>query len=162
VRHSRCLRRLRLRERFCPRLLARALPVALAAGCSVASPRTRPPRAVPDQGGARAIRFRAATTLGVAPECGGLQFRASAPPALRPTPLYELVVLVNGAVCHREGVPGSATVYGELAALCPAAVFEPGRSNLIEVALVPPGCSDDAALRAIARRRIRCAAPEPD
>lgn len=98
-----------------------------------------------------AIEFRGAA------RCSWLQFRASVSPA-DPTLLHELVVAVNGDVCHREGVPGNATVHGELAALCPGAgVFEPG-SNLVEVTLVPPGCGAPP----VARRRILCLAPEPD
>lgn len=87
--------------------------------------------------------------------CNWLQFRASVSAGL-PVPLHELVVAVNGEVCHREGVPGNATVYGEVAALCPV-WFEPGW-NQVEIALVPPGCG----MRPLLSRRVLCAAPEPD
>jgi hypothetical protein len=91
--------------------------------------------------------------------CEAVQFRAATAAELPAVPLHELVVAVNGRICHREGVPGDAVVYGELAALCAgASIFEPG-SNLVEVALVPPGCG---ARRPVARRRTRCEAPEPD
>ncbi len=91
--------------------------------------------------------------------CEAVQFRAATSGELPAVPLHELVIAVNGRICHREGVPGDAVVYGEVASLCPgASLFEPG-SNLVEIALVPPGCG---ARRPVARRRARCEAPEPD
>ncbi len=115
----------------------RALICLLLAGCA------HPPRASIDMRGG---------------PCEAVQFRAATSPELPASPLHELVVAVNGQICHREGVPGDAVVHGEVASLCPGALFEPG-SNVVEVAVVPPGCG---ARRPIARRRGRCHAPEPD
>jgi hypothetical protein len=99
------------------------------------------------------IQFRAAAG------CGSLEFRAQVAGALPVVPLAEVVVAVNGEVCHREGMPGHAIVYGEVAALCgDASLFEPG-ANLVEVAVVPPGCG---ARRPIAVGRVVCVGPEPD
>lgn len=79
---------------------------------------------------------------------------------MRAVPLAELVVAVNGAVCHREGVPGHATVYGELVSACPEPdLYQPG-PNLIEAVLLPPG--GGARARPLARRRGHCAGPERD
>jgi hypothetical protein len=94
-----------------------------------------------------AIEFRGAR------RCQELQFRV----ATRASALHELVVTVNGEVCHREGVPGSARVYGELAALCPGALLDEDAANLVEVQIVPPGCGPP-----IARRVVLCAGSEPD
>jgi hypothetical protein len=114
------------------------LPLLLVAGCAPSLP--------------AAIDIRGAP-------CEAVQFRAATSAALPAVPLHELVIAVNGRICHREGVPGDAVVYGEVASLCPgASLFEPG-SNLVEVALVPPGCG---ARRPVARRSARCEAPEPD
>jgi hypothetical protein len=124
-----------------------ALP-ALAALAALAAACARAP-APPD---APAIAFRAAA------QCGSLEFRAQLSRALPVSPLAEVVIAVNGQICHREGIPGDAIVHGEVAALCAdASLFEPG-SNLVEVAVVPPGCG----ARPIAARRILCAGPEPD
>lgn len=90
--------------------------------------------------------------------CGELQFRASTRASAPATPLAELVVAVNGEVCHREGVPGNATIHGELAAVCPdPGLFEPG-SNLVEVILVSPECGRPA----LARRLAECVGPDVD
>jgi hypothetical protein len=90
--------------------------------------------------------------------CEELQFRASTGASSPATPLAELVVVVNGEVCHREGVPGNATIYGELAAVCPdPGLFEPG-SNLVEVILVSPECGRPA----LARRLAECVGPDVD
>jgi hypothetical protein len=129
----------------------RALVLALACAWTACGAPAGAGQSAPESGDP--IRFRGAE------QCDWLQFRASTPAALRPTPLAELVVAVNGEVCHREGVPGNATVHGELAALCPEPdLFEPG-SNLVEVVLMAPGCG---AGRPLARRRVECAAPGPD
>lgn len=94
-----------------------------------------------------AIEFRGAQ------RCDELQFRV----AVQGEALRELVVAVNGEVCHREGVPGSARVHGELAALCPGALLDEEAANLVEVLIVPPGCGPP-----VARRVVLCAGPEPD
>ncbi|HTE52949.1 MAG TPA: hypothetical protein VK698_18980 [Kofleriaceae bacterium] len=98
--------------------------------------------------------------LRAASRCRDLQLRASAGPAgAAAAPAIELVIALNGEVCHREGVPRGATVHGELAALCPEpALAEPG-PHQVEVALVSPGC---AAKRPLARRRAVCDGPDPD
>jgi hypothetical protein len=97
-----------------------------------------------------AIRFRHAE------RCHDLQFRVSTTGAARLS-LHEVVVAVNGEVCHREGVPGSTRVYGELAAVCPGALLDEDAANLVEVLIVPPGC----ARRPIAQRTVICAG-EPE
>jgi hypothetical protein len=118
---------------------------AFASGCAAAASSAR-------RGGDSAIRLRAATW------CSSVQFRARAAPELDTSPFHELVVAVNGQICHREALPRDAIAHGEVAALCTDAQFEPG-PNRVDVALVPPGCGPR---RPVARGRILCAAPEPD
>jgi hypothetical protein len=141
-------------RRGLPAARAAALAALLGAACGAedgAGP------ADPDTAGGGAIGFR-----GDGPDapCSGVQFRASTPTGMRPVPLAELVVAVNGRVCHREGVPGHATVHGELAAACPEPdEYQPG-PNLIEAVLLPP--SRGARASPLARRRAHCAGPERD
>jgi hypothetical protein len=129
--------------------LAIALAALCAGGCSRA---VQVAPFAPNRADSSAIGFRGAA------RCSSLQFRAQAAPELPASPLHELVVAVNGQICHREGIPGHAIAHGELIALCGDAPLEPGL-NRVDVALVPPGCG---ARRAVARGSILCAAPEPD
>jgi hypothetical protein len=141
-----------------PRLRLARLGVVVAAlagaACSAGGSGTGPAIGPADGG---EIRFRDEDP---GAPCGAVQFRASTPAGMRLVPLAELVVAVNGRVCHREGVPGRATVYGELVSACPEPdLYQPG-PNLVEAVLFPP----DSGARGspLARRRTLCSGPDRD
>jgi hypothetical protein len=84
------------------------------------------------------------------PSCGRVVLRAVPPPRRR----VDLVLSVNGEVCHRE--PLVAGWRGRITRMCGPEWFAPG-ANRVELAVDPPGCAQP-----VARRALACWLPEPD
>lgn len=84
------------------------------------------------------------------PSCGRVVLSAIPPNRRR----VDLVLSVNGEVCHRE--PLYAGWRGRITRMCGPEWFAPG-VNLVELAVDPPGCPPP-----VARRAVACWLPEPD
>jgi len=84
------------------------------------------------------------------PGCGRVELSAVPPPRRR----VDLVLSVNGEVCHREALV--ARWRGRITRMCGPEWFAPGE-NHVELAVDPPGCAP-----AVARRAVACWLPEPD
>ena len=110
--------------------MRRAVVVCCLVACS--------PRSIPEQ------------RRGEDPGCGRVELSAVPPPRRR----VDLVLSVNGEVCHRELL--AARWRGRITRMCGPEWFAPGE-NRVELAIDPPGCAPP-----LARRAVACWLPEPD